>query len=362
MKEDVTMDEFVLFLVKHFPGLYKDMRDSEHAYELGKSHPFHIEGSVWTHTMLVCNFVKNCSYINDPRLYLSALLHDIGKPACRMNIEVVDKETGKKQNKVSFKGHEGYSVFLAIEVLDKLIAHGMISASVKTDVLTLISWHSVIFDHFIKGNEIKPATFVNKFSNHTLYDIYIQLSRADSMGRIYISSDEQRCEYAKKLGVKSYNYNTWDEHFKPILKYDERLPSVTVLVGPPSSGKTTWVEQFIEKNPDYVVISRDSILLEYGKTHFGLESYTDIWDKLDNDDQSSIDKQLMNLFNKAQRDRKNIIIDMTNMSRKSRRKWIQHTHYEHKAVVFLNSFDVLMQRNLNIDYHKKQLISFIKVE
>jgi len=34
---------------------------------------------------------------------------------------------------------------------------------------------------------------------------------------------------------------------------------ITILIGPPCSGKSTWAKNFIKDNPDYVRINRDSM-------------------------------------------------------------------------------------------------------
>ncbi len=86
-------------------------------------------------------------------------------------------------------------------------------------------------------------------------------------------------------------------------------PFVIILIGPPLSGKTTWVRQNF---PDTEVISRDEILMEvYGSKNYD-EAYKNV-------DQRRVDRVLKDRLVNANTEGKNAIIDMTNMTSKRRR-------------------------------------------
>ena len=104
-----------------------------------------------------------------------------------------------------------------------------------------------------------------------------------------------------------------------------------MLVGPPGSGKSTWIREFMNhKNEDeYVIVSSDDIIMELGKEK-GL-NYKEAFDKHA--------KQAMKVMKanakQAFADKKNIIWDQTNMSAKSRASKIQQAKgYSLKAVVW----------------------------
>jgi predicted kinase len=88
-----------------------------------------------------------------------------------------------------------------------------------------------------------------------------------------------------------------------------KKPFVIVLIGPPLSGKTTWIRNNF---PDTEVISRDEILMEV----YGSRNYSEAFKNVD---QRNVDKVLKERLVNADKEMKNTIIDMTNMSSKRRR-------------------------------------------
>lgn len=87
-------------------------------------------------------------------------------------------------------------------------------------------------------------------------------------------------------------------------------PWVMTLIGPPMSGKSTWIKQNF--NPgDVVMISRDQILLDV----YGSDNYDEAFKNVD---QKEVDRVLISTIQKSSKEGKNVIIDMTNMTRKRR--------------------------------------------
>ena len=76
-----SMNELIRWFQVEYPNLVDDMQDSNHAFTTNEPNPYHLEGSIWTHTMMVCQRaeIENSSKI----LLITALLHDIGKPKAR---------------------------------------------------------------------------------------------------------------------------------------------------------------------------------------------------------------------------------------------------------------------------------------
>lgn len=103
------------------------------------------------------------------------------------------------------------------------------------------------------------------------------------------------------------------------------MKTIVYLVGLPAVGKSTYIKKHY---PDYVVISNDEIIEEYAKKHN--MKYNEAWGKVSF---KFVKNECMNRFNKAVSQKKNIVIDNTNMTVKSRRAY-EHPGYIKKAVVF----------------------------
>jgi predicted kinase len=123
---------------------------------------------------------------------------------------------------------------------------------------------------------------------------------------------------------------------------------LTVLVGPPCSGKSTYIAENLSKA---LVISRDNTLIKYGKEKFPDLNYSDLFTTLSSSDHEDIDRLVMEQFMLATSNKQDIVIDLTNMSPKSRRKWSQGTkniitkEYYKQAIVFYTGFEELYKRN-----------------
>lgn len=100
---------------------------------------------------------------------------------------------------------------------------------------------------------------------------------------------------------------------------------IIYLIGLPASGKSF----FLKKNyPHHVVISNDLIVEKYAKKW--KTDYNKAWQRLDF---KVVNKECRQAFEKAVHQGKNIVIDNTNMTVKSRRKYIADG-YDRVAVVF----------------------------
>lgn len=87
-------------------------------------------------------------------------------------------------------------------------------------------------------------------------------------------------------------------------------PWVLTLIGPPMSGKDTWIRQNFNLD-EIVMISRDQILLDV----YGSDNYDEAFKNVN---QKEVDRVLVSTFINASKDKKNVIINMTNMTRKRR--------------------------------------------
>ncbi len=132
-------------------------------------------------------------------------------------------------------------------------------------------------------------------------------------------------------------------------------PFVILLVGPPLSGKTTWINNNF---PDTNVISRDEIVMEV----FGSRNYNDAFRNVN---QKDVDKVLRQRISDAAKSGNNVIVDMTNISPKRRRSTLSNFNkdYNKVAVVFptLSDDDYLFRNNQRIINENKSIsLSIIK--
>jgi predicted kinase len=90
-----------------------------------------------------------------------------------------------------------------------------------------------------------------------------------------------------------------------------KKPYVIILIGPPLSGKTTWIRKNFEPE-SFELISRDEIVLDL----HGNGDYNTAFKTVD---QKEVDRILVNKILASAKEKKNVIIDMTHMTSKRRK-------------------------------------------
>jgi predicted kinase len=116
---------------------------------------------------------------------------------------------------------------------------------------------------------------------------------------------------------------------KNAIKMSGDNPYVLILIGPPLSGKDTLIR---ELNLDATVISRDQILL-------------DLWDGEDYNEafkginQREVDRILKEKIETSSDNRENVIINMTNMTRKRRMGTLSNFDGYYKIAAVLSPLD-----------------------
>lgn len=128
---------------------------------------------------------------------------------------------------------------------------------------------------------------------------------------------------------------------------------VILLIGPPLSGKDTYLRS--KDFSDFTIISRDDILMSLHNT----DDYTEAFNQVD---QKLVDKLLNQKIQDCIDNKNNVIINMTNLSKKSRNRHLckfPNIDYDKIAIVFpkLNLCDYI-NRN---DNRKKEENKFIPV-
>jgi|GEM_PF-1458536 len=348
-----SMAELITWFQVEYKDLAMAMKNSDHASEEGYPNAYHVEGSVWTHTMMVCHEARYDHKVNK----LAALFHDIGKPNARevfpidapkpsMNGEERENTheniSDGRKFKTHFVGHEGLSFWISIDPLYRLKYLGILNHEEIEEILHIISLHGVVFNRIKDGKEFKPEQVVNMFNDIAKYKRFINHTKHDSLGRFYQISSGTRNDYASYLGTELYSENTFHAHAKENLT-DVTKPTVHVLVGLPGSGKSTFIENNLSNE---VVISKDNVIMEMGR-ELGIFEYSDVYRTLTPEQHDEAYKETINRFNLSVKNKEDIVVDLTNMSRKSRNKWLHAlgNKYNTKAWVFITGQLQLASRN-----------------
>ena len=126
-------------------------------------------------------------------------------------------------------------------------------------------------------------------------------------------------------------------------------PFAIILIGPPLSGKSTWIRTNFPKTD---VISRDEIVMEV----YGSRNYDDAFKNVN---QKQVDRVLHERLTEANKAKKNVIIDMTHMASKRRRQNLDYfsDDYYKLGVIFpiLSEEEYTRRNNKRIEEENKNL-------
>lgn len=313
------------FILNH-SLIMKSMQGCEHSYSLANQNPYHLEGDVWTHTMLVCKSLEN----EIKELKYSGLLHDIGKPA--------SKKIDNIKKRVTFYGHENLSLYKSISILGEV---NCLTLEEKINILLLISKHS---DFQRKTKEELEEKYVN---NKKLFEKVNLFFNADNDGKIMM-------ETMSKVNIEEYRFLE-----REILKKDKKL---VLLIGPPLSGKTKWLNRKKRAN-DIYIITRDKILKEnfsyLGDTIFKISR------NMKKTDYIKLDNLYIEEMKEGIKSGRDIYVDSYNMSKRDRKLFLEEIgdEYNKESICFFIDIEELYERNRNkkrtpkisIDYYCKRL-------
>lgn len=318
--------------MKRLGDVFKAFRD-EFYEELLDKHPYdskyHLEVDVWTHTMLVFNEARKSNNLN---YAVAALLHDVGKQKAKFT-----DETGR----TLFRGHEGISTYMAIDFLFRMKQLNLVDNPLS--ILYMINYHGMFWQ---KSEKQLKKLFLNE-NDYPVYNDVYEFSKFDQAGNI---SFEFNRENKEKLLLGNLTKNNLKE-------YDGNKPNCYLLIGIPNSGKSTHTKKYLKDKP---VLSRDDLLMEYGKRYGKDLTYSEIWNKLTDTEQKDIDRLLDKRASELKRSDDDFVIDMTNVSWKSRVRHLNGLRNHNPiAVTFLTDYKEIMKRNKireqeegkNIPYH-----------
>ncbi|MBR7177471.1 MAG: AAA family ATPase [Clostridia bacterium] len=240
---------------------------------------YHAEGDVFSHTKFVCEQLiklqeyKACNKMEQQVLFLSALLHDTGKPQC----------TRVEDGQITSPRHAIVGANIVRQLLWTTfdLAGTEEKRNIREAVCLLIKYHS--FPPFALKESTHPKKMLAIASNGELTPyfsmklLYI-LEKADALGRKGrdVSDYLERIECFKLLAEEAgvwenpHNFSTdfskrayfvgkttWQND----TLYDDSWGTVTLLCGLPASGKDTFVEQHLQGLP---VVCLDDIRAQLG--------------------------------------------------------------------------------------------------
>ena len=336
-------NELVNLFKKTCHGSYDEMKYTSHDYtDREYPHNSHSEGSIWAHTCCVTTNLINRLYplgLLSNELLLAGLLHDLAKPVCKISDEII------KKNK--FLGHPNIASLIVFDILDKLNLTDT-DLNIRR-IIELINLH-MLFKFDIGKNENNTFTLTDKeetliksrFSkDKELLRELMELTICDEIGRLTSYS---------KYNLAYSRYNKLKEIYEALSNFKDNESSVKkehvlyMLIGLPCSGKTHY-RSILNEDHSKVEISRDDIVEEIAE-EYNL-SYNKVYYNKDLSDQ--IDKEFnQRLTNEVINKKLDVIIDMTNLSRKTRNKRLcrfSSSLYEKKAIVFIRRIEDILTIN-----------------
>lgn len=232
---------------------------------------YHAEGDVLIHTHMVTDaLIQHAQWRKLPDeertlLFASALLHDVGKPACT-KIE--------PDGMISSRGHARRGEFIARRILwTGTELPTPVPFTQREYIARLVRWHGLPLQFL---NRPHPEKSVIEASQSIRMDHLALLAEADVRGRICADQaellervelfrllcQEQKCyatPYAFKTPHSCFVYLHGEQSYPDYDAYDDTTFEVILLSGLPGSGKDTWLQTHL---PDWPVISLDSIRKE----------------------------------------------------------------------------------------------------
>lgn len=159
---------------------------------------WHPEGDVWVHTLMVADEARNrLDGLDHPRsvvMMLSALCHDMGKPAT----------TRFEDGRIRSKGHEEAGVAPATSFLDRLNIHTLGGYDVRHTVLGIVAHHLKPTMFFKAPTPVGDGAF-RRLAQKVNLELLARFAKADCHGRtgtFACDGMDWFLERARALGVE----------------------------------------------------------------------------------------------------------------------------------------------------------------
>lgn len=283
----------------------------------------HLEGDVWTHTQ-AC-YENAVRYGADSAVRWACLLHDVGRLVTRR----------EKDGKVLFGDYEPVSMAMALDILP----FAGVPGEQIVRILKIIANHYEVMNH-IKFGKPDYESLIQRYRHEEgfLRDL-AAYARCDMRARQVHPSREHL--YREEPIV---DFQQRVSGLPPAPRRPRKLPhTLTLLVGVPGAGKSTFLEQQ-KTDSRHLVVSRDHYTLQIGALH-GHQTYDESFKARLKD--QTMDRQVEILDEAyetlAELHPYDVTIDNPNLSRSGRSYWIERKRETHRirVVVFLKSLSAL---------------------
>lgn len=265
-----------------------------------QSPQWHAEGNAWIHTQKVVEEAINQSYgltIKEAEiLILAALFHDIGKISTTF--------TGE-DGKIHSYNHE----FESDKITRRILWN--IPVDQREMVCSLVKHHMI--SHSLKkmnysGFKKRIVHIANSCRNPQLLAL---LHLCDITGSTYDETERSKdILNAEALCLFSFAKSLKERDVRFLYhKFHPAESEVTVLIGLAGSGKSFYVNKWLEKRQDTIVISRDSIRTELGYCAEGEKMVGT------RDQENAVSDVFNKRFVEALNAKKDVIIDNINLRR-----------------------------------------------
>jgi predicted kinase len=322
--------------LQKFQELYPDTREGmlkcTHHFDNDHLNPYHLEGDIWSHTMMVHKLAEDTDLVpkeNFETISLATLFHDTGKVLSR---GISDNH----EHRINFHGHAGVSCFLAMEFMKGM---GINKPSLVQDVIKVISFHHDFM--WLLNEEVTPKR-LKKLSNRfrmqpEIFNMILQHMKCDSLGRFMSAGGHETEKWMVRDLEKKLSFVVDAiKELGDLSPKTDKQPILNIMIGPPNSGKSTYAAN----NVFHESIGRDDIIMKLG----GKEDYNDNWNSVDQREVDKVLKYETSLLIDLQ---ENFTLDLCHMSAKSRRRslsGIPKTYWK-RAFVMMTPFSELFNRN-----------------
>lgn len=232
---------------------------------------YHAEGDVLIHTRMVTEALlaleewRLLAPVDRQVLFASALLHDVGKPACTLV---------EGAGQVTSRGHARKGEKIARRLLwvgEELPAPAPFAR--REQIAGLVRWHGLPLQFLDKAD---PVRAVIEASQSVRLDQLALLAEADVRGRVCPDQrellehvalfrefcQEQACYTAPRAFASEHSRFVYlrSAHGDPNYEaYDDTGFEIILLAGLPGVGKDTWLRTHL---PDWPIVSLDNIRRE----------------------------------------------------------------------------------------------------
>ncbi len=314
--------ELIEIFKEHYAEYYNKMNDCSHYYKGIVPNKYHLEGSIWEHTLLV---LKECekkketiSEQNYKILSLTCLLHDIGKPYVAKDID----ESKRRR----FINHYNFSYYIICDMIDNN-HFGYTREEMMLVALLALNHHNGFESEYCYVNNEKFCYLLNL------------LASCDDAGRVV--SEEMKDIKLKDTILNKSTFNHSGDR------------ELLFLIGPPCSGKNTMLKT--NTFTDYEILSKDDIMQELTEE----ENYNEAWKKQDRQQVNEVfNERLTNYYI----DKKNVIINNCNCHRKARNEIVKNKNIKN-CILMMVGYNELLDRDAkreNKDIGKTIIDGFIE--